>query len=294
MTPTSKTIIFFGTDSFSEAALRHLIQAGYPVGAVVTKPDAHRGRGHKLMPPEVKILALQHDIPVWQPARLDEIIEPIKAFGDTIGVLSSFGRLIPESILQLFTPGIINIHPSLLPAYRGPTPIETAIANGDEKTGVSLMLLVKEMDAGPLYAQADYPLTGNETQPELYEALADLGGSLLMQHLPHIISGELTPRDQLGPVSYSRLLHKSDALADPGMYTAEQLARKVRAHLSYPKTKLTLLGQLVTITAAHSSPERTSILDVTCSDGHFLVIDELVGPSGRRMNGAAFLNGYHA
>lgn len=294
MTNTSKTIIFFGTDTFSLSALRHLVDAGYSIGAVVTKPDSRSGRGQKLTPPAVKMLAEAHDIPVWQPTRLTDIIEDIKKFDAPVGVLSSYGRIVPQSIIDLFTPGIINVHPSLLPAYRGPSPIETAISNGDSQTGVSIMLLSAEMDAGPVFIQSPFELNGNETQPELYETLADLGSSLLIQNLPHILDGSLQPTPQEGDPTYTHLLQKTDAFADPAHQTAEEIARKVRAHLLFPKTKLTLMDQLVTITVVHTSETRTTLLDVTCKDNTYLVIDELIGPSGRRMSGQDFLNGYRA
>ena len=293
MTSTSKTIIFFGTDSFSLSALQHLITAGYTIGAVVTKPDARSGRGQQLTAPAVKQLAQQHDIPVWQPTNIREIIEPVSQFNDPVGILSSYGRIVPQEIIDLFTPGIINIHPSLLPLYRGPSPIESAILNGDQETGVSIMLLSLAMDAGPIYVQKSYPLDGSETQPMLYETLARLGSEQLIEHLPAIIDGSLTPTEQAGEPTYSRLLQKTDALVDPLSRPAEMITRHIRAYLTFPKTKLTLLDQLVTVTAAHVSNERTSPLDVTCQDGMYLVIDELIAPSGRRMDGQAFLNGYN-
>lgn len=292
MNNTSTTIIFFGTDSFSVSALEHLIEAGYPIAAVITKPDSKSGRGQKLTPPDVKVMAQAHGIPVWQPTRLLDCLEDLKALGPVTGVLSSYGKIVPQAIIDCFTPGILNIHPSLLPAYRGPSPIETAILNGDDHTGVSLMLLNAEMDAGPLYAQATYPLTGNETQPELYIHLADLGSSLLLQHLPHILDGELTPTDQTGEVSYSQLLQKSESTPDPAHITAEQLERKIRAHLAFPKTKLTFKGQLLTVTAGHVSDEPEHAVSVQCQDGRYLVVDSLIAPSGRRMSATDYLNGY--
>lgn len=294
MTKTSKTIIFFGTDSFSVSALRHLIDAGYSIGAVVTKPDSRSGRGQKLTPPAVKQLAAEHGIPVLQPTRLLDLTDELRQFESPVGVLSSYGRIVPQAIIDLFTPGIINVHPSLLPQYRGPSPIETALLNGDTQTGVSIMLLSADMDAGPLYAQATYPLTGTETQPVLYELLADFGSSLLIQHLPRIIDGTLEPTPQEGEPTYTQLLTKDTALPDPLSFTADELARKVRAHLTFPKTKLAIHGQLVTVTVAHASDVRTSPLDVTCKGDTHLVIDELIGPSGRRMSGQDFLNGYGA
>src|SRR5690606_32830936 len=112
--------------------------------------------GHKLTPPVVKALATRYDIPVWQPENLGEITADIRALESPIGVLSSYGKIIPQETIDLFEPGIINIHPSLLPQYRGPSPIETAIANGDDKTGVSVMQLSAEMDAGPVYVAKEY------------------------------------------------------------------------------------------------------------------------------------------
>lgn len=292
MMSTSKQILFFGTDDFSVSALSHLIEAGYLVVAVITKPDSKSGRGQRLTPPAVKLLAEAHGIPVWQPTQLTDSAADITALGPVVGVLSSYGRIIPQVIIDLFTPGIINIHPSLLPAYRGPSPIESAILNGDHETGVSIMQLTAAMDAGPLYAQASYPLTGNETQPELYEKLADFGSSLLIHHLPHILDGSLSPTPQLGEVSYSQLLHKSDGTPNPAHITAQQLERMVRAYLSFPKTKLVMHGQTVTVTAAHNSDTAEHQLAVRCQDGHYLVIDTLVGPSGRHMTAQDFLNGY--
>lgn len=290
---TSKTILFFGTDDFSADALSALIDADYTIGAVITKPDARSGRGQKLTPPAVKVIAEAHNIPVWQPERLADIIEDIQAFDAPIGVLSSFGRIVPQNILDLFEPGIINVHPSLLPAYRGPTPIETALYNGDTETGVSIMRLVKAMDAGPVYAQQTVPLDGTETQISAYTKLGALGAQLLITHLPAIIDGSLQPIEQdETQVSFTKMLNKSDATLDPATTTATEAERHVRAYNVFPKTKLPLLGQLVTVTAAHVSEPSEQELAVTFKDNTTLVVDTLIGPSGRHMSGKDFLNGY--
>jgi len=293
----SKTIIFFGTDHFSAAALQSLIEAHYSIAAVVTKPDSRSGRGQQLQKPLVKEIAEANNIPVWQPTKLLDITTDIEAVRDhtneLVGVLSSYGRIIPQAIIDLFTPGIINIHPSLLPKYRGPSPIESAIENGDAQTGVSIMLLSAEMDAGPIYAQQLYALDGTETQPFLYETLAALGGRVLIETLPEILDGQLLPTPQQPDAIYCQLLQKQDALIDPTEITAIEAERKVRAHLDFPKTKLTIHGQLVIVTKAHVSNEAVE-LSVTFKAGQFLVIDELIAPSGKRMSGTAFLNGYAA
>ena len=292
----SKTIIFFGTDAFSAAALRSLIEADYTIGAVITKPDSRSGRGQKVIAPLVKQIAEANNIPVWQPTKLIDIAEDIKALGDTIGVLSSYGRIVPQAIIDLFQPGIINIHPSLLPLYRGPSPIETAILNGDDRTGVSIMKLSAEMDAGPFYAQEIYPLDGTETAPELYEKLAELGGHMLIETLPSIIEGALLPTPQQNDAVYCRLLNKEDSLLDPSDITATQAERHVRAYLAFPKTKLPFKNESIIVTKAHVLTEEHDDKNyiVEFKDMSHLVIDELIVPSGKRMSGQAFKNGYAA
>jgi methionyl-tRNA formyltransferase len=293
MMNTSAKIIFFGTEDFSLTTLTGLIEAGYDIAAVVTKPDTKRGRGRVLTAPSVKVLAERHNIPVWQPAKLADITGDIQKLQPVTGVLVSYGKIIPQPIIDLFAPGIINLHPSLLPLYRGPSPIESAIINGDSQTGVSIMQLSAAMDAGPVYTAKVHPLTGTETKPELYHALATIGTDLLIESLPSIIDGSLQPTAQdEGAASYSRLLTKNDSLLDLAQLTAEQAERRVRAYLGYPKSKLTVLGHEIIITKAHVGATKNTPLDLICQDGAFLSIDELVSPTGRRMTADAFLNGY--
>lgn len=290
----SKTIIFFGTDTFSAAALRSLIEAEYKIGAVITKPDSKSGRGQKMVAPLVKQIAEEHGIPVWQPTRLIEVADDIKKMGDVIGVLSSYGRIVPQAIIDLFRPGIINIHPSLLPLYRGPSPIETAIINGDHQTGVSIMKLSAEMDAGPVYAQEIYELNGTETAPELYAILSALGGRMLIETLPSIIEGNLLPSPQANAAIYCYLLKKEDAPIKPDEMTAVQAERRVRAYLTFPKTKLSYGDESIIITKAHVATDEMSEKDlsVVFKDNSILAIDELIAPSGKTMSGQAFKNGY--
>jgi methionyl-tRNA formyltransferase len=299
MTHTSKTILFFGTDEFSAVSLRELIERGFTIGAVVTKPDSRKGRGRELQASLVKQIALEHNIPVWQPLKMTEIAESIQALnknGDRpIGVLVSYGKIIPQSIIDLFEPGIINVHPSLLPKYRGPSPVESAILHGDTETGVSIMQLSAQMDAGPIYKQVFFSLDDTETAPDLEAKLAALGALELVTILPSIMNGALQPTPQNNDIaSYCKLLSKEDGMLTPETLTAEQAERQVRAFIAYPKTKVTIAGHLVVVTKAHLANTGASILDVQCSDGQFLSIDELIGPSGRVMAAKAFLNGYAA
>lgn len=295
MTNTSPKIIFFGTEDFSLTALTGLIEAGYDIAAVVTKPDSKKGRGQTLTPPSVKVLATRYNIPVWQPVKLTDIAKDIQALQPVTGVLVSYGNIIPQAIIDLFTPGIINVHPSLLPKYRGPSPIESAILHGDAETGVSIMQLSAAMDAGPVYATKKHALLGTETRPELYHALADVGTNLLLETLPTIIAGDLTatPQDEAN-ASYCQLLQKQDSILDPAVQTASQAERHVRAYLYFPKTKLVFGNYTLIITKAHVSNQQKTPLDILCQDGAYLAIDELIAPSGRQMNAEAFLRGYAA
>lgn len=293
MPHTLKKIVFFGTEEFSLTALTGLIEGGYEIAAVVTKPDSKRNRGQQLQPPEVKVLASSHNIPVWQPDRLVDIHDNIVALGQVCGVLVSYGKIIPESIINLFTPGIVNVHPSLLPLYRGPSPIESAIRNGDMETGISIMQLARRMDAGPIYTVKKYPLTGTENRPELYHTLSVLGTSTLLEALPKIIEGTLTPspQDETRAV-YCDLLRKSDTYLNPKIISAVAAERTVRAHLLFPKTKYSIMGHEIIITKSHVSNKKETPLDIECQDGAYLSVDELITPNGRRTTGESFLRGY--
>jgi methionyl-tRNA formyltransferase len=291
----SKTILFFGTEAFSLTALKGLVEAGYRIAAVVTKPDSISGRHQKSTPPVVKTYATEHDIPVWQPNKLFEIHNDIVALGDVVGVLVSYGKIIPASIIDLFNPGIINVHPSLLPMYRGPSPIESAIKDGLDETGVSIMQLTPKMDAGPVYAHIRHPLTGTEVYPLLYQTLANAGIALLLHILPAIIDGSLLPSPQNDNEStYCQLLDKKDVLLQPDKITATEAERLVRAYLDFPRTKIGIGDNMIIITKSHVSSNQRSILDVPCMDGEYLSIDELIAPSGKTMSASAFLNGYAA
>ena len=294
MTNTSKTIIFFGTDDFSLVTLRGLVEANYHIAAVVTKPDSKSGRGQTLNAPAVKKYAQSHNIEVWQPSQVTEINDKIQALGsDVIGVLVSFGKIIPKSTIDLFNPGIINIHPSLLPIYRGPSPIESAIKNGDKQTGVSIMQLTPKMDAGPIYGQVIHPLLGNETGPELYKTLAGAGSAALLALLPHIVEGSIIPTQQDDTqATYCSLITKEDAWLKPNEITAGEAERQVRAYLDFPKTKYVISDHQVIVTKAHISTEQKTPLDIKCQNDEFLSIDELIAPSGRTMSAKDFLNGY--
>lgn len=296
----TSTIIFFGTEEFSAESLRALIANGFNIAAVVTKPDSKKGRGQKMISPTVKVIAQKHDIPVWQPAKLRDITEDIKQLQPATGVLVSFGKIIPQSTIDLFTPGIINVHPSPLPKYRGPSPIESAILHGDSETGVSIMQLSAAMDAGPVYSFASHLLKGTETQPELYETLSKVGASELVRVLPQIISGELqpTPQDE-SAATYCQLIQKSDGTIDWNK-PAEQIVREIRAYKGWPGSRTTL-GEIDVIITSAGAVECIGLshegvpLDhftVPCGDGWCLSIESLKPVGKKEMPIQAFLAGY--
>lgn len=286
-------IVFFGTEEHSLIALRALVEAHYPVVAVVTKPDTPKGRGKRVIAPAVKTYALEHNIVVMQPRVLSEIIDDITLYDHPVGVLVSYGKIIPQRVLDLFTPGIINLHPSLLPKYRGPSPIESAILNRDNKTGVSIMRLEKAMDAGPIYLQVPYALDFTETKPELYDTLFTLGANLLVQSLPRIIAGELTAtRQDDTAATYCSMLYRDDGEIIPAQTTPGQAEAKIRAYLGYPKTRIKIGQYDLIVTKAHGVMTQKTPLDIECSNGAFLSIDEVIAPSGKRMSAADFLHGY--
>lgn len=290
---TSFPLIFFGTEDFSAVSLVALIEARFDIRAVVTKPDFRRGRGKVMQQPRVKQVAEAAGIPVLQPAKVAEISELVSALHPVAGVLVSYGKIIPAGVIDLFTPGIINVHPSLLPRYRGPSPIETAIASGDPETGVSIMQLNAAMDAGPIYTQKTVPLTGSETKFVAYDYLGRVGARLLVETLPSILDGSIQPAAQDDTqATYCSLLKKEDGILRPEHMTALQAERLVRAYQGYPKTRLPVTGHDVIVMKARVAAKTDSGLIVPFDKDTYLEITELIGPSGKSMTGEAYLRGY--
>lgn len=291
----SKKLVFFGTEDFSLPSLKALVEAGFAVVAVVTKPDTARGRSKALVEPVVKSYATSKNIPVFQPQKLDDINDQLAELNADAGVLVSYGKLLPQRTLDVFNPtGIINVHPSLLPQYRGPAPIEAAIRNGDKITGISIMRLTRGMDEGPIFAQIERPLTGRETKQQLTPAMAKEGAQFLIEVLPDILSGQLDAKPQKNSdVSYTSLLSKQDGLLDPVTDTAHALERKVRAHLGFPKSRIALGDNVVIVTSTKIVKDLDEYaLVVPCKDSTYLALLEVIAPSGKSMTGEAYLRGH--
>lgn len=292
----NRPIVFFGTEEFSAISLQALIDAGFEISAIITKPDSRKGRGQKLQAPTVKKIGEKFEIPVLQPSKMSEIVDFVENLPvRPIGVLVSFGRIIPQNIIELFDGGIVNVHPSLLPKYRGPSPIESAIFSGDEKTGVSIMSLSKEMDAGDVYIQEEFPLKGNETSLELYETCGKIGAEMLINHLPAIMSAKMTANPQNdSEATYCQLLKKSDAILNPEIQTAEQAEKQIRAFEIFPKSKIQIGENLLIVNSAKVVNENSnsSPLTIKFSDGKFLQIEKITAPSGKQMSAESYINGY--
>jgi methionyl-tRNA formyltransferase len=294
----SSSLIFFGNERLSSGysppenalTLKRLLDNGYHIAAVVANYEAGTSRNPRQL--EIANVAQQYDIPLLLPKKVMDIRDELAGFGAAAGVLVAYGKIIPKAIIDLFEYGILNLHPSLLPRYRGSTPIEQAILDGAEQTGISIMSLVKEMDAGPVYAQKAVRLNCTESKQALTTELLTLGGDMLIEILPQIMTGELkpTPQDE-SKATYTQRIYKTDGIID-WSEPAATIERKVRAYSVWPKTRAMIYNHSVTILKARVAPHQNDgKLVMPCSDG-FIEILELIAPSGRTMSGEAFLRGY--
>lgn len=245
-------ILFLGTPAFATIPLRALVEAGYEVVAVVTQPDRPAGRSRTPQAPPVKIAAVELGLPILQPATLREpaVVETVRALRPDVGVVAAYGEILRPEVLAIPPLGYLNIHPSLLPLYRGPTPVAAAIMAGDEITGVSIIKLTPKMDAGPILAQATLPLPPDARTGPLTDELFRLGAELLIGVLPLYATGQLQPQPQdESQASYCRLLTKADGRIDWSL-PALVIERMTRAYDPWPGAWITWRGQTLRITAA--------------------------------------------
>ncbi len=225
-------IAFFGTPEFAVPFLQALDQdEDLIVSTVVCQPDKPIGRKKMLTAPATKHYAVEHGIDVLQPASLKK--EPIDVDADLF-VVVAYGKMIPKNVLDIPKHGTVNVHPSLLPKYRGPSPMQAAIANQDDKTGVSIMLLDAEMDHGPILVQETIQLNGTETYPDLQATIHDIGAPLLVQTIKNYVAGSIEPQAQdHDTTTFCKLLSREDGKID-WSETAEQIDAKRRAYMPWP------------------------------------------------------------
>jgi methionyl-tRNA formyltransferase len=214
-------VVFMGTADLAAECLRHLLLGdGYEVVGVVTQPDRPRGRSMRLLPGPVKELAGERGLEVLQPERAREsgFLDQLAGWRPDIIVVAAYGQILPKALLELPRFGCVNVHTSLLPRYRGAAPIQWAIANGDTETGVTLMRVVEELDAGDILVQRSTPIGPRETGQELHDRLAVMGGEMLRDYMPQILRGELSgvPQSAEG-VTYARKITRQDGRVDWGL-----------------------------------------------------------------------------
>lgn len=231
-------IIFFGTSEFAIPALNALIKHGMMPLAIITAPDKPKGRGKQLTATPIKTWCQKNlpDILIFQPEKLKTESWKLEIPSADIYVIVSYGKIVPKEIFTIPHYGALNIHPSLLPKYRGSSPIQTAILNGDAETGVTIMLIDEKMDSGPIVAQQKYEITnsGNITYQKLHNELAKLGATLLIGTIPKWIEGKITPVQQNNEkATYTKLLLKEDGKID-WKKSAEKIERMIRAYNPWP------------------------------------------------------------
>lgn len=242
---------------------------------VVTQPDRPAGRGHKLQATPVKAAALELGLPVYEPTNLRAFAAEIARETWDAFALASYGRILPQAILDIPRHGAYNVHPSLLPRYRGATPIQTAIANGDAQTGVTIMLMDAGMDTGDVAAQASVAIEPGEDYGSLHDRLADIGARMLAEVLAGAARGDVPHRTQTGEASVTKPLRKEDLQIDLRQ-PARAIVDKVRSLAPQPAARAILHGEAVKVLRAH-----------VAADGS-LAIDELIAPNRPRESGEAF------
>ena len=259
--PSNIRIVFMGTPDVALPVLDALSNEGYQIIGVYTRPDRRAGRGRQMAESPVKTLALERGIPVFQPASLrsDEAARAklIELNPDVI-VVAAYGLFLPSEILELPALGCLNIHPSLLPRHRGPSPVATAILEGDAETGVSLMKLDEGMDSGPILAQRPSPIGEDENTESLTSRLFEMGAQLLIDTLPDWADNKINavPQDD-SQVTISRLLERVDGEID-WSHSASEIALKVRAFHPWPGTFTTWNKKILKVIEAQSSGASTS------------------------------------
>jgi methionyl-tRNA formyltransferase len=301
MNPREKMkIIFAGTPDFAVPTLAALIEAGHEIVMVLTQPDRPAGRGMKLKASPVKELALQHNLPVYQPETLKtpESREPLLALDADVMVVAAYGLILPQAVLDLPKRGCYNVHASLLPRWRGAAPIQRSLLAGDAETGVTIMEVVLALDAGAMLKKGVVPITESDTAQSLHDVLATMGGRLMVEVLAGLDDIRPEPQDE-SLVTYAEKLRKDEALLD-WKRSATELSRQVRAFNPFPVAQATFNDEIWRIwmatAAVGTSGAPGEILDtsdgilVACGEGA-LRITELQKPGGKRLSARDFLAG---
>jgi methionyl-tRNA formyltransferase len=250
-------IVFMGSPDFALPTLQRLIESPYELVAVYTQPDRPAGRGRRPTPPPAKVLAERHGVPVRQPEHVSapEEIERLRELAPDVIVIAAYGQILRPPVLAVPRKGTLNVHASLLPRWRGASPVAAAILAGDTETGVTIMLVEPALDTGPILAQEREPICPDDTAGTLGARLAERGAELLMKTLPAWIAGSITPRPQDDRLAtYAPAVRKEDARID-WTRDAAFIERQVRAYHPWPVAHTTLGGEPLRILRAHVQPQ---------------------------------------
>ena len=299
-------IVFMGTPDFAAESLKKLIDEKYDIAAVFTQPDKPRNRGMQLSFSPVKQLALEHNIPVYQPTKLRDgtATELVKSLKPDILVVVAYGRILPDDMLAVPKYGAINVHASLLPKYRGAAPIQWAVLNGDKITGVSTMYLASEMDTGDVIYTAETEIGEFETSGELFDRLMVMGAELLHRTLQDIEAG-CAPRipQNHEEASYVKMLDKSLSPIDWNR-TPREIIKWIYGLQPWPVATTELQGGLFKVYAAQYTKTQTAKapgsivsagkngIELACADGNTVMITELQAPGKKRMRAADYILGH--
>lgn len=298
-------VVFMGTPAFSVPILEGLIEEGYTIQAVVTQPDRPVGRKRIVTSPPVKIAALEHQLLVLQPEKIagSHEMQRIIELAPDIIVTAAFGQFLPEALLHAAKIKALNVHASLLPKYRGGAPVHYAIMNGEETTGVTIMEMIKKMDAGGIYAQASVPIRSTDDVGDLFQTLSSVGRQLLLDTLPNIINGQLQPTPQVeSEATFSPNITREQEAVDWGK-TASEIDCQIRGMRPWPIAFTMHEATRWKLWAARPVEETTNDVPgtivkrtkkelwIACGSGTILALEE-VQPAGKsKQSIAAFLNG---
>ena len=300
-------LVFMGTPDFAVPSLQALLDGEDTVVGVCTQPDQPAGRGMVLRPSPVKVCALAHQVPVFQPPKLrsvPEVLEQLTTWHPDLIVIAAYGKILPTTILDLPLHGCINVHASLLPKYRGAAPIQWAIADGEAETGITIMQVSQQMDAGDILLQKATPITPHETGGSLHDKLATLGAEALSEALALFKQKKLVaqPQDE-AQVTYAALIKKEDGRID-WTQDAVRIERRIRAFHPWPSAFTTVQGKLLKIYSARveQSPVSSSVpgtmlasapdqLLIATGSGA-LALEEVQLAGKKRLPIAAFLKGH--
>ena len=299
-------VVFMGTPDFAAASLQQLLGDGFEIVGVFTQPDKPRGRGMELAASPVKELALAHGLPVFQPEKMRDgtALETLRTLRPDILAVVAYGRILPPDMLEVPKFGAVNVHGSLLPKYRGAAPIQWAVLNGDEVTGVTTMYLANEMDTGDIIYAEQTPIGEFESSGELYDRLKLMGAQLLSRTLRDIENGTAprTPQDH-ARASYVRMLDKTLSPLDFSK-SARLVVKQIYGLQPWPVATMTVGKDVFRVFSAEYGRDDCAAapgsilkadeqgIEIACGDGRSIIVTELQAPGKKRMRAADFLRGH--